>query len=196
MRDDLVPLLDGLRNHGAVPQDRQKVGNIGHATLLPSYSIAGFNYRLTDIQGALGAAQMARLSWLLDERRRCANFYQNELSDVAWLRLPSEPAHQRHAWQSYVALYAPEDPSMDNVDRLCQNRNELMQRLEANGIATRQGTHAPAHLDYYKNKYSIRPGDFPNAYMADRLTIAFPIYPGMTEEELQYVVMQIKKWVP
>jgi perosamine synthetase len=193
IRGDLVPLLDGYRNHGAVPQDPQKIGNIGHSSLLPSYSIAGFNYRLTDIQGALGAAQMQRLNWLLDERKRCADFYQRELAEVEWLRLPRVPKHQRHAWQSYVTLYAPEDPSMDNVERLSANRNELMRKLEANGISTRQGTHAPAHLEYYRNKYGIRPHDFPNAYMADRLTLALPIFPGMAVAELEYVVNQIKK---
>lgn len=191
MNSTLVPILDGLRNHGAVPKDPNKIGNIGHSSLLPSYSIAGFNYRLTDIQGALGFAQMKRLDWLLSERKRCAEYYQERLKGLDWLRLPAVPDHQRHAWQSYVGLFAPEEPSLRTVGKLTQRRNELMRLLAERGIATRQGTHAPAHLEYYTSKYHIRPEDFPNAYLADRLTLALPIFPGMSEAELDYVTSNL-----
>ena len=191
MRSSLVPTLDGLRNHGAVPKDANTIGSIGHSSLLPSYSIAGFNYRLTDIQGALGRAQMTRLDWLLTERRRCADYYQDRLKGCEWLRLPNVPDHQQHAWQSYVALFRPVEPSLRNVDKLTNRRNELMKQLSERGIATRQGTHAPAHLEYYVSKYKIRPEDFPNAYIADRLTVALPIFPGMSEAELDYVATNI-----
>lgn len=184
---DLARRCDGLRNHGAVPPSGREMGNIGHASLLPEYSIAGFNYRLTDIQGALGAAQLGRLDWLLAERRRCAVHYSQTLSEISWLRLPKPAAHQTHAWQSYVTLFAPEESSMKNVDRLHRQRNRLMQYLEDKGVSTRQGTHAPAHLAYYAEKYGIRPDDFPNSYLADRLSLALPLYPGMTESELNYV---------
>lgn len=193
MTSDLVPMLDGLRNHGAVPKDPSKIGNIGHSYLLPSYSIAGFNYRLTDIQGALGFAQMKRLEWLLSERKRCAEYYQERLKGLDWFRLPVVADHQRHAWQSYVGLFAPEEPSLRIVGHLTERRNELMKRLAEKGVATRQGTHAPAHLEYYTSKYNIRPEDFPNAYLADRLTLALPIFPGMSEAELDYVVTNLRE---
>ena len=67
-------------------------------------------------------------------------------------------------------------------------RNAMMGALEARGIITRQGTHAPAHLDYYAGKYAIRPEHYPNAYMAERLTITLPLYAGMTEDESAQVV--------
>lgn len=196
MNTKLAPILDGLRNHGAVPASSNAFGNTGHTSLLPSYSIAGFNYRLTDIQGALGIAQMNRLDWLLAERRRCAEYYSNALAGVEWLRLPEFASHQQHAWQSYVTLFAPSEPSLSNVMLLHDRRNRLMQHFEARGISMRQGTHAPAHLDYYVKKYGGRPQDFPNAFMADKLSLALPIFPGMTDSELAYVADGIKNYDP
>ncbi len=194
--DDLACLCDGLRNHGAVPSTYSAAGNTGHSSLLPAYSIPGFNYRLTDIQAALGVAQMRRLDWLLSERRRCADFYRHSLSTIPWLRLPTEASHQLHGWQSYVTLFAPDEPSLENVRDAHKQRNHLMQHLEQCGISTRQGTHSPAHLDFYASKYGIRPEDFPNAYIADRLSLALPLFPGMTEAELDFVSQSLLNYEP
>jgi perosamine synthetase len=193
---DLARICDGLRNHGAVPRSAHNLGNTGHSALLPEYSIPGLNYRLTDMQGALGVAQMRRLRWLLEERKRCATFYSENLATVHWLTLPKESADKVHAWQSYVTLFAPEMPNLQNVQNLHERRNRLMKQLELRGISTRQGTHAPAHLPYFRQKYRIKPDDFPNAYMADRLSLALPLFPGMTEEELAYVCHSIQSFDP
>lgn len=187
---------DGLRNHGAVPAPGALTGNTGHTSLLPSYSIPGFNYRLTDIQGALGVAQMTRLAFLLSERRRCAEYYSKHLSNTEWLRLPTESANQVHSWQSYVALFAPKPPKLSEVDELHIGRNRLMSFLQSKGIATRQGTHAPPHLEFYSAKYEIRREHFPQAWLADRLSLALPLFPGMTEEELHHVVTCIQSFDP
>ena len=77
---------------------------------------------------------------------------------------------------------------MGTVDRLHQQRNALMSHLEQQGIATRQGTHAPIIQEFYARKYGIQPGDFPNAYLADRLSLSLPLYPQMTDEEVDLVV--------
>lgn len=193
---ELVRRCDGLRNHGAVPLSDGRIGHTGHASLLPEYSLAGFNYRLTDIQAALGNAQLARLDWLLAERRRCAQHYSQALSSLDWLRLPKAAEYQVHAWQSYVTLFAPEEPTLINADRLSRQRNRLMQHLESRGISTRQGTHAPPHLAYYADKYGIAPEDFPNSYLADRLSFALPLYPGMAQAELDYVTECLLQYDP
>jgi perosamine synthetase len=189
---DLARHFDALRNHGAMPPSAKELGLTGHTSLLPEYSIPGFNYRLTDIQGALGAAQMQRLDWLLQERQRCANHYMSTLADIPWLRLPTLPQNSVHAWQSFVTLFSPEEPSLENVDWMTLERNRFMTELQNAGIATRQGTHAPAHLPYYKEKYNIRREDFPNAYLADKLTVALPLFPGMNELELDFVSNTIR----
>ena len=79
------------------------------------------------------------------------------------------------------------------MDRLHQQRNELMMQLEAKGIATRQGTHAPVLQGYYTEKYALRPEQFPNAYLADRLGLTLPLYAQMTEVEQALVCQSLQQ---
>ena len=185
-------LIRSLRDHGATKSDLAR--HLGaHSYLLPDFPVLGFNYRMTDLQGALGVAQMGRLNWILEQRSRLARVYDEALSHLAWLRPQRVPHEYRHGYQSYVCLFAPEEPSTGNVEELHRRRNNLMDRLEAKGIATRPGTHAVHMLGYYKQKYGLRAEDFPNAYIADRLSLTLPLYPQMTEEEQHYVVGQMEK---
>src|SRR5205814_7985182 len=169
-------LVRSLRDHGATRTDLAR--HTGKAAfLLAEYPHIGFNYRMTDIQGALGVAQMGRADAVLGARRERAHRYDELLADVGWLRTPHVPAGYVHGYQAYVCLFCPEEPSLANVDRLHDRRNELMLTLEERGIATRQGTHAPVLLDVYAERYGLRREQFPNAVIADRLTLALPLYP-------------------
>ena len=105
------------------------------------------------------------------------------LANVQWLTTPKVPQGYVHGYQAYVCLFRPEEPSLENAETLHGLRNELMATLERRGIATRQGTHAAALVDYYARKYRLRPDHFPNAYFADPLTLTLPLYPQMTEDE-------------
>ncbi len=188
----MAELIRSLRDHGATTNDLAR--HLGaHSYLLPDFPVLGFNYRMTDLQGALGVAQMGRLNWILEQRARVARVYDEALSRLGWLRPQKIPHDYRHGYQSYVCLFAPEEPSTGNVEELHQRRNNLMDRLEANGIATRPGTHAVHMLGYYRDKYLLRPEDFPNAYIADRLSLTLPLYAQMTEEEQDYVIDGLRK---
>jgi dTDP-4-amino-4,6-dideoxygalactose transaminase len=68
-----------------------------------------------------------------------------------------------------------------------------MARLEEQGIATRQGTHAPIALGYYREKYQLRPEDFPDAFCADRLSLSLPVYPQMTDGEQAFVCERLRE---
>ena len=98
-----------------------------------------------------------------------------------------------HGYQAYVCLFRPEEPTLSNVDRLHQGRNELMMQLEAKGIATRQGTHTPVIQGYYTEKYALRPEQFPNAYLADRLGLTRRAYAQMTEVEQELVCQSLQQ---
>jgi dTDP-4-amino-4,6-dideoxygalactose transaminase len=171
-REDLDRAGRALRDHGAV-----------HA----AYDLLGYNYRMTDIQGALGCAQMDRAKWILAERSRRAQLYDAMLGDMAWLRRPAVPNGYVHGYQAYVCLFCPEAPGVGNVEGLHHRRDGVMARLGARGIATRQGTHAPVILGYYVGKYNLRAEEFPNAYLSDRLSLALPLYAQMTDEEQELV---------
>jgi perosamine synthetase len=190
-RPELDAMVRALRDHGASRSDHARHHGSA-AFLLSSYDVLGYNYRMTDIQGALGCAQIERAAWILAERARLARRYDELLRDLDWLRTPAVPEGYVHGYQAYVCLYAPEPPSLANVAALHERRNRLMQRLEAQGIATRQGTHAPIALGYYANKYDLRVEAFPNAWLADQLTIALPLYPQLTDAEQDSVVAALR----
>lgn len=185
-RQDLDQLTRTLRDHGASRSDLSR--HQGEAAfLLPEYNHLGYNYRMTDIQGALGCAQMDRAEWILSQRSLCAGRYDEILSDVDWLATPLVPEGYGHGYQAYVCLFCPEEPNLKNVGELHRQRDELMLRLERKGISTRQGTHAPVILGYYAEKYGLRLEQFPIAYMADQLSITLPLYVQMTETEQAFV---------
>jgi dTDP-4-amino-4,6-dideoxygalactose transaminase len=186
-RDDLARLARSLRDHGASRSDRQRHEEEG-GFLLSDYEHLGFNYRMTDIQGALGSAQMDRADALLAARRERAARYGELLRDLPWLDPPLVPEGCVHGYQAYVCLFRPEEPTLDSVHRLHEQRNALMGELERQGIATRQGTHSPVLSGYYSRRYDLRPTDFPNGVLADRLSLTLPLYPQMTDAEQDRVV--------
>lgn len=191
-REDLARLACCLRDHGASRSDLARHREDA-AFLLAEYNHLGYNYRMTDIQGALGCAQMERAEWILSERSRRARLYDEMLAKVRWLETPAVPDGFVHGYQAYVCLFRPEEPTLRNVDRMHRQRNELMKRLEAKGIATRQGTHAPVILDYYAEKYGLRADQFPNAYFGDRLSLTLPLYVQMTDEEHSAIVDEMRR---
>jgi dTDP-4-amino-4,6-dideoxygalactose transaminase len=181
-----------LRDHGSSKSDLAR-HDAKAAFLLAGFNQLGFNYRMTDIQGALGVSQMAKAPWIQEQRVRCAERYRTLLKDIDWLKLPRVSEDSVHGYQSFVCRFEPEEPSLKNVERLTGMRNKLLLDLEEEGVSTRQGTHAVTTLGYYRNKYGVRPADFPNALLADRLTVTLPVYAQMSEEEQAYVVDRIGK---
>lgn len=188
----LAARLRSLRDHGASINDLARHQS-ARSFVLPEFNVVGFNYRMTDLQGAVGVAQMGKLRTILQERRRVAARYDEMLADIPWLRPPVTPPGYTHGYQSYVCLFAPETPTLANVDRLHAERNAVMATLERAGIATRPGTHAVHLLGFYRSKYALDPAAYPNSLIADRLTIALPLYAGMTDEEQQFVVSTLKQ---
>ena len=190
-REDLDRLTRTLRDHGASLSDLDREEKDG-AFLLADYDNLGYNYRMTDIQGALGCTQVDRAKFILSERSRRARLYNEMLANIRWLQTPVVPDGYVHGYQAYVCLFQPEEATLDNVERLHQHRNSLMMQLEAKGISTRQGTHAPVILGYYAKKYGLRPDQFPNAYLADRLSLTLPLFAQMTDEEQAWVYGNIQ----
>jgi dTDP-4-amino-4,6-dideoxygalactose transaminase len=190
-QDDTVASLNrSLRDHGSARADA--VADEEDPFLLADFPRLGFNFRMTDIQGALGCAQMDRLDEILARRREIAARYDELLEDVDWLATPAVPEGYVHGYQAYVCLFRPEAPVTENVERLHRARNDVMRELEHAGIQTRQGTHAPVLTAYYAQKYGLRPEQFPHAYASDRLTLALPLFPQLTDDEQSTVVAELE----
>lgn len=183
--DDLevAERLRVLRNHGGSaplgPPGPHQMGD---------HDVLGFNYRMTDLQGALGVAQMRKVPEIQRRRAALAARYDAELGDLGWLRTPQRDPRSTHGWQSYVCLYAPEAPGLAAVDRLGEARNAMMVELERRGVSTRPGTHAVHAL----GTYCFAPESRPQAWLADRLSFALPLYPTMSEDEQSYVIEQLR----
>jgi dTDP-4-amino-4,6-dideoxygalactose transaminase len=176
-----------LRDHGASRTDLERHQQ-QHAFLLAEYRDLGFNYRMTDIQGALGESQLRKAPAIMAGRRAAAASYDALLASVPWLRPPQRDPRVRHGEQSYVCLFQPEPVTLERGPALFDRRNTLMTRLEQLGVTTRQGTHAPPHLAYYAERYGYRPADFPMAWLAEHCTMTLPLYAGMSETDCEQVV--------
>lgn len=179
----LAARANSLRNHGADLSEEQR-----HVApkpyILADFNLLGFNYRMTDLQGALGLVQLAKMDRYIDERQKWAAFYARELQDVVWLRTPSVQAGSRHGWQSYVCFVDEAKAGM--------SRNDVMERLMQQGINTRPGTHAVHMLGYYRNRYGFKPEDLPGARDCDRLSMAIPLHNRMGEEDYRHVVRALR----
>ena len=180
---DFAEICDQLRNHGAsVSEEIRHRGPKPY--LLPDFNLLGFNYRMTDLQGAVGVVQMEKLSSFIKERQQWADFYCEELADINWLRMPSRPTEGQHAWQSFVTHV---DPALAP-----EPRNDIMEKLQQQGISTRPGTHAVHMLTFYSQKYDLKPHDYPGAQDANDNSMSIPLHNRMTADDYKYVVRVIK----
>lgn len=183
-----------LRTHGSTVSADAR--DKAHGFLLPEFPEAGYNYRMTDIQGAMGLAQIKKLDYIIQEKRKSAACYNNLIEKtLPEFITPTEPEGYFHTYQSYVCMLNEDYLRFSSIEDGGNYRNVLLQRLEEMGIATRQGTHAVHMLGYYKNKFGYLPEDYGNAYACDRLSITLPLYVGMTEKDQEYIVNTIRKTI-
>jgi dTDP-4-amino-4,6-dideoxygalactose transaminase len=179
----LAAIVDQLRNHGAsISEEQRHMGPKPY--LLAEFNLMGFNYRMTDIQGAVGLVQLGKLDRFIAERQRWAEYYMERLAGLEWLRMPVCPTNTTHAWQAFVTYVDPARAPM--------SRNEVMERLQAAGIATRPGTHAVHMLGYYRNRFGFKSGDLPASQCCNDYTMAIPLHNRMTEEDYEFVVEQLR----
>ena len=170
---------DCRRNHGA--SISEEVRHSGpRPYLLADFDVLGFNYRMTDIQAAVGIEQLRKLERFITERAEGARFYAQELWHLNWLSLPEVPEGDGHAWQSFVVRVDPDAAPMP--------RDAIMENLQARGVATRPGTHAVHTLGYYRDRFELRPDDYPGSLDCAQNTMAIPLHNRMDADDYAHVV--------
>lgn len=190
--DAIAEKLRRLRDHGATMSDLQR--HLGaRPYLLADHPDAGYNQRMTDIQGALGAAQMERATSIIKERQRLAKIYDDALIGIPWLKSPAHILGFEHTYQSYPCLFQPEIITFESITRLNRARNDWMGWLQERGVSTRPATHAVHMLTFYREKYQLTPQAFPNAYAANDCSVSLPLFHGLTGQEQEYVIEQLQK---
>lgn len=177
--DQLADVANMLRNHGASISEEQRHKG-PRPYLLAEFNLLGYNYRMTDLQGAVGLVQLGKLDKFILERDRWATFYEEALADIPWLSMPRRPVGGTHAWQAFVTYVDPEKAPLP--------RNEIMERLQQAGVSTRPGTHAVHMLGYYRDRFGLKPEDCPGARDCDANTMAIPLHNRMVEADYRYVV--------
>ena len=179
--EGLADRVRSLRNHGST----------GFLNPLPvasrpynmaSFDVLGYNLRLSDIQAAVGIAQMAKLDVLLVERQQLAKKYNELLGAIEEIVLPKVPEKCGHTYQSYVIRI---------LKGGMRKRNEIMDALDAKKIQTRPGTHAVHRLGYYQAKYNLKASDFSVASLCEDTTITLPLFPGMTPKDQELVASSL-----
>jgi dTDP-4-amino-4,6-dideoxygalactose transaminase len=178
--DQLESRLRLLRFHGIERDAWKRYGRGGN----PEYDIKtpGFKYNLTDIQAALGLAQLSRLEELNSRRRHLAALYRRKLEGVEGLELPGVPAYPHiHAWHLFIIKVT----SMD--------RERFMQKLSEYQIG--YGIHFPAghRLSYFQKRYKIKKGELKETERASARLVSLPLFPDMKEEDVSYVCEAVRE---
>ena len=175
--DALAIKIRRLRDHGAAITDLQRHHG-PRPFLLADHPEAGYNLRMTDIQGALGSAQMDRAVEIVLERQRLASIYDDAFAELNWLQTPIFEEGFSHGYQSYPCIFQPEPITLSSIPRINEARNAWMDHLQNEGVSTRPATHAVHMLSFYRNKYALKPEQFPNAYAANHCSISLPLFHG------------------
>lgn len=174
-----------LINHGASITDQMKHhSNTVENFLAEEFREVGYNYRMTNLQGALGLAQLEKLDKLLTRRKLKAKRYEEALSDINHIITPKIPDDRRANWQSYAIRISKDSPV---------SRNKLTQSLLDTGIACRPAYMACHSQPVYKDLYPDL--KLPETDEALRTVIILPLYPQMTEQEQDYVIEMIRKYL-
>lgn len=191
--DNLAEKIRAMRDHGAEISDYQR--HFGPKPyLLPQFRYLGFNYRLTDIQASIGVSQLNRAEEILSKRISLAKTYDEFFNNIPFIKPTIFGSNFKHGYQSYVCLFEPEEISSSNLIKINEMRNNFMAYLHSNGISTRPGTHAIHCLDYYKNKYGYSIFDYPNSLISSLCSVAFPLFPSLKEQEIQYIFEVINNY--
>lgn len=174
---DIAGRIATMRLHGI---DREVWNRYTSAEASWSYSVveAGYKYNLTDIASAIGRVQLGRAREFLDKRARIARQYLDAFADRDYLVLPADSPG--HAWHLFLLRL--------DENRLTISRDDFILRLSERGIGT--SVHfIPLHLHpYWKNRYGLRPGDFPEAVRKYSGVISLPIYPALTDDRIRRII--------
>lgn len=177
-RKDFYDKMKAFRHHGI--NKKPELGGWYYEIETP-----GQNYRLTDIQSALGLSQLKKIGKFIAKRREIAKQYSRELKNIKEIILPQEKDFVKTAWHIY--------PIQLKLEKLKAGRRTIFDKLRKQGIGV-QVHYMPLHLHpFYKNNYGYKKGDFPIAEKYYERAVTLPLFPKMTSQEIRKVISAVKK---
>lgn len=173
--EEMAARVRRLRQHAMTVSDLAR--HSSSKVMIEHYDEVGYNYRMTDLQAAIGLAQLQRLDKMLLRRRELAERYSQRLSRLGWIVPPREPKDCRHNFQSYMARLTNDAPI---------SRDALMQELLDRGIASRRGIMAiHRELPYQNQETDAR---LTETNVVTDTSIILPLFYEMKDEEQEYVM--------
>jgi len=167
-----------LRQHGMSLPDTTR--HLSRSVLFETYPTVGFNYRMTDIQAAIGRVQLERLPAMLLRRRALADAYRLALGEIPGLEAPDPPGYARSNFQSYAVRVTRDFPL---------SRDDLMQALLDQGISTRRGIMNAHQEPAYAGQWH---GPLPHSEAARDGVILLPLYDTMTRDDQAYILETLR----
>lgn len=170
-----------FRSHGMTRDPQELTRNDG-----PWYyemQSLGYNYRMTDIQAALGISQMNKLDRFIERRREIVSIYNNELSDIAGLALPHQLAESNSSWHLYVVRFLP--------DHFEDSRLAIFEQLRNLNIGVNVH-YLPVYLQPYYQNLGYQAGICPHAEAYYRTAITLPVFPKMSDEDVFDVISAVR----
>jgi dTDP-4-amino-4,6-dideoxygalactose transaminase len=165
-----------LRQHGMSVPDTVRHGS--NQVIFETHPVLGYNYRMTDIQAAVGREQLKRLADIVPARRAMAEKYRELLANNVGIELPEEPNYARSNWQSFSV----------KLPANC-NQRQVMQTMLDSGIATRRGIMCAHREDGYKSGHAF---NLPHSEDAQDRRIILPLYQQLTDSELEHIASSLK----
>lgn len=150
------------------------------------YLNLGYNYRITDIQSAIGLVQLRKIDVLNEKRIKNASILSEGLKSIHGLILPSAAKGNRHVYHQYTIRVLPD---------FKYSRDNLLDYLKKQGINAGVYYPKPLHLHKHFSALGYKEGDFPIAELLARQVLSLPVHPGLTNRDLLYIVKAFKNLV-
>ncbi len=176
-KPDLHQRLELLRSHG-ITREMTLMQHPREEQWYYEQTLLGHNYRMTDIQAALGQSQLKRLNEFVDKRRALVERYNAALDGDKFV-LPSSASYNCPAWHLYVVQL--------KTEALSHSRDHVFKAMRNSGIGVNLH-YIPVHLQPYYRQFGFGVGDFPHAEAYYSVAMTLPLYPQLTHEEQDYVI--------
>lgn len=177
-RKDLYEKLLMFRNHGVTKESSKFKVKSSKLTGSWHYEMQylGYNYRITDIQAALGISQLKKLDGFIEKRREIVKIYNKELSEIKEIELPIEKNHVKSAWHLYIIRLKNK-----------YKRKDVFCKLKEKGVGA-QIHYIPVYLQPYYKQLGFKKGICPLAEKYYDETITIPLYPSMKNKDVKSVI--------
>lgn len=173
-----------FRTHG-ITKDKDKLLNYDGPWYYEMQEL-GYNYRLTDFQCALGLSQLKKINRIIQRRREIIKKYNSEFKDIPEIKIPEiSQADSNPSWHIYIIQVS--------LEKLKEGRREIFEALQAENIGVNVH-YIPVHLQpYYQKRFGYRFGDFPRSESYYSRAITLPVFPKMSDKDIDDVVKAMKK---